>query len=89
MTKWKSGDMVWFNRYSIPMEIEYFRPSLARIKLDQIAGETIFFRQWFYGAGYGFGDSNIYVKKRWHYYPAKTCEWLRLFYYNKLSKLTK
>ena len=41
----------------------------------------------FYSAGYySSGQRVITVKKYWHFYPARICEWLRLKLPRKMSK---
>ena len=87
----KSGDYVFVNNLSSPREIEYFRHGLCRVKLRDVC-ETPYFENLFYAAGYKrYGVSRyIYVKKRWHYYPALTCEFIRIrIRYAQLFRLVK
>lgn len=93
---WKSKQMVHVymsdgkKTYGL---IDYFRPGIKQIKIRSILCETPFFRKWFYGAGYEYHQVRgytkrlryIYVKHRFQYPLAVICEWMRLFYYNKIK----
>lgn len=55
------------------------RDYLYGIKLTQTNAVFPFNSGRFYGCGYdSSGQSAFTLKKDWHYYPAKFCEWLRL-----------
>jgi|SRR5690554_3003853 len=80
----KSGDkvIVRWNHYRVEATVEGFYCYGMKLKG---MGVFPFNAGRFYGCGYN-AEQVFTLRKDWHYYPAKLCEWLRLKLPYKIGK---
>jgi hypothetical protein len=81
----KSGDkvIVRWNHYRVEATVEGFYCYGIKLKGMRVFP---FNTGRFYGCGYNAGGVFFTLRKDWHYYPAKLCEWLRLKLPYKIGK---